>query len=269
MDCKRKLANLADSWHLWKVSRFLHIFLMKKLSHLNGTKHESIYLDFNMFNSISYLCDPVWSRSSNTDIMSMICNSAQAVTTASTWLKELRSLWFVRQRAIIQRGLTVQEKLLGGFNPVTLHVKSQPYIFVRTFIAEKCIRHDFLFFRGRKFRVALSRCQRKQQHKTQEHLYLTTARCLSACCSDITTVIIWTHYLYNLLWCMCFLLKHWISGGQALKPPLQTVKKIISLKNWNTVWRCRFYSPYNCIKLMIISKAVFYYKQLEINTEWI
>lgn len=127
--------------------------------------------------------------------------------------------WSVGQGAMIQQGLTVQEKLLDGSHPVTLHVKSQPYIFVRTFIAEMCIRHDFLFFRGRKLRVALSRCERKQQHKTQEHLYLTTARCLFACCSDITTVIIWTHYLHNLLCCMCILLKYWISGGQAQKPP--------------------------------------------------
>lgn len=133
-----------------KLSRFFHIFFLKKLSHLNGTKHGSVYLDFNMLTSIPCLCDPVWSRSSNTDIMSITSNSAQAVTTASTWLKELRSLQFAGQRAVTQPGLTVQGKLFGGSHLVTSHMKSQPYTFVRTFLAEKCTRHDFLFFRGRK-----------------------------------------------------------------------------------------------------------------------
>lgn len=185
---------------------FFHIFSLKKLSHLNATKHGSVYLDFNMLNSIPCLCDPVWSRSSNTDIMSISSISAQAVTTASTWLKELRSLRFAGQRAVTQLGLTVQEKLLGGSHPVTLHMKSQPYVFVRTFLAEKCIRHDFLYFRGRKLRVALPRCERKQTYRTQEHLYLTTARCHFARCSDVTltTVIFSSHYLYNLLCVSCW-----------------------------------------------------------------
>lgn len=38
-----------------------------------------------MFSSISCLCDPVWSRSSSTDIMSITCNPAQAVTTVRGW----------------------------------------------------------------------------------------------------------------------------------------------------------------------------------------
>lgn len=74
MDCKRKLSNLADLWHSWKVSWLFHIFFVKKPSNLNATKYRSVYLDFNTLNSIPCLCDPVWSRSSNTDIMSIPCN---------------------------------------------------------------------------------------------------------------------------------------------------------------------------------------------------
>lgn len=103
-----------------------------------------------MLNTIPCFCGPVWSRSSNSDIMSITCDPAQAVTTARTWLKEFRSLRFAGQRAIIQQSLTIQEKLLGHFHPATLHMKSQLYIFVRTFRAEKCTWHDFLFFRGKK-----------------------------------------------------------------------------------------------------------------------